>query len=101
MSLCLLCPSPAVADGLCVEDGARPWAADLWMLNPRLARTDVGRLDAGHYNESVASSPRGRALWELCTPDAARAFLDKLDAARKARDEQVCGRGCKSHEEDR
>ncbi len=32
--ICLLCPSPAVADSLCVSCGAKLWAAEKWRDNP-------------------------------------------------------------------
>ena len=33
-TICLLCPSPAVADSLCVLDGARLWCALEWEKDP-------------------------------------------------------------------
>lgn len=81
---CLLCPSPAVADGLCVEDGAKLWAADLWLAKPDAARFAV-RVSALPM-EAGAPLPRTAALRMLTTKEAARAFLDKLEAARKARE---------------
>jgi hypothetical protein len=90
---CLLCPSPAVADGLCVEDGARLWAAELWHRRPE--RFELRRARALHSTEA---SPRLSAL-RLLGPTAAHAFLDKLEAARKAREAApLCKRGCMSHD---
>lgn len=87
MTHCLLCPSPAVADGLCVPCGAKKWAADLRVNRPIVARM------------MSSWKPRADALREIATLESAHAFLDKLDAARKARGGQVCSRGCRHHEE--
>lgn len=99
MVTCLLCPSPAVADGLCIECGAKKWWATLATSSPIAAGVVAS---SAQTNEARRRWPeRVSAIRELSTPQDARAFLAKLDAARKARDEQVCGRGCKSHEEER
>jgi hypothetical protein len=87
VTTCLLCPSPVVADGLCVPCGARLWAAELWDRDP--------------WNvPSQSETSRQNAIQELNTPYAARAFLDRLEAARKARAAApLCSRGCVSHED--
>ena len=97
MTPCLLCPSPAVADGLCVEDGAKKWAADAVLTR---SADDVTYLRA-YPGTSELWTPRGHALRDIRSSETAHAFLDKFDAARKARDERPCSRGCKSHEEER
>lgn len=85
MTACLLCPSPAVADGLCVDDGAKKWAADVRLapvasVSRRYLLLWAGGAALGHDAE------RERALRELSTPESARAFLGRLDAARKDRE---------------
>lgn len=82
MTPCLLCPSPAVADGLCVQHGARKWAADGRLRKPAMADLIVDLADAG-MTPKPGAEPRIAAVRELSTPDAARAFLDRLDAARE------------------
>lgn len=97
MNSCLLCPSPAELDALCTPCGAKKWAADAVLTRPA---DDVAYLRA-YPGTSELWAPRRRALRELPTPEAARAFLDRLDGARKAREAApVCSRGCTSHEED-
>jgi hypothetical protein len=94
MTPCLLCSSPAVADGLCVDDGARLWAAERRIDGATEHPCKVPTFDLWRA--------RNLALFELPTPEAARAFLDKLEAARKARRAApLCSRGCTSHEEER
>lgn len=81
---CLLCPSPAVAEGLCVEDGARLWAAKVNQL-----------LIEASLLPKPEQNARALALRELNTKDKATAFLARLDAARAERDAKTCGReGC-------
>jgi hypothetical protein len=100
VTTCPLCPSPVVADGLCVPCGAKLWAARLWEK----------RADVAYYllvqpipcGMQEPAPERAKALRLLSTPQAARAFLDKLDAARKAREAApLCPDGCMSHEEER
>jgi hypothetical protein len=91
MTTCLLCPAPAVADGLCVEDGARLWAA-----HGRIAG-QLGALAVATWNEE-----RVMALIDIQTAEDARAFLDRHEAAKAARAAApLCTRGCKSHQEER
>jgi hypothetical protein len=80
MTTCLLCPAPAVADGLYVEDGARLHVARTWKHFP--AQAEYLTAHAG----VVADRTQRAAFVELSTGDFARAFLDKLEAARKARE---------------
>jgi sugar lactone lactonase YvrE len=92
---CLLCPSPAVADGLCVDDGARLWAANLWTRDMHEARRRVN----GARSSAAAGDAREAAVCEIDGPHLARAFLDKFEAAKAARAvAPVCPRGCKSHD---
>jgi hypothetical protein len=101
MTPCLLCPSPVVADGLCVPCGAKKWAARFWISDPGAAT-----LAARHAASKVDASPpaewyRTKALQALPTQVAALAFLARLEAARKAREAApLCSRGCVSHEGD-
>jgi hypothetical protein len=97
VNTCLLCPSPAVADGLCADDGARLWAAQLWAKRPEYARPYAGASQVAV--KAGSTDPHDIALDSVSTPDAARAFLDRLEAAKAARAEApVCKRGCKSHD---
>jgi hypothetical protein len=90
VTTCLLCPSPAVADSLCVEDGARKWAAD-----GRSAGT-LGTLFSQEWNEDQLM-----ALLDVPDAEAAQAFLDKLAAATATRAAApLCSRGCMSHEDE-
>lgn len=77
---CLLCAAPAVADGLCVNDGARKWAAELWEREPLRAS-----LRAARANETVLYTERLDALRYVCSAAAARAFLDHLAAKQEER----------------
>lgn len=99
MTTCLLCPSPVVADSLCVPCGAKKWAA--WMLLNR--PSDVAFMLANPVPTEWLKpehSARPDALRKLTTVDTARAFLNRLEAARKARDAApLCSRGCVSHED--
>jgi hypothetical protein len=96
---CLLCPAPAVADGLCVDDGARLWAARFWFNDPGAA-TWAARHAAGKVDASPpAEWERIRALQALPTYAAATAFLDRYEAAKAAHAAApLCSRGCKSHD---
>jgi hypothetical protein len=100
MTPCLLCPSPVVADGLCVPCGAKLWAAQEIQKDPSVARELGGGRVVSNGPGAPAWQSRLDALWELSTPQAARAFLDKLEAARKARAAApLCPDGCMSHED--
>lgn len=100
---CLLCPSPAVADGLCVDDGAKKWAAWLWVERPReaIAYQQLAPALDRFPNHSKEAPERCKAILNSVRNESeAQAFLSKFDAARKAREtEPVCPRGCKHHEE--
>lgn len=102
MTTCLLCPSPAELDALCTPCGAKKWAAWLWVEDPRQAvayQRLAPALDT-FPNHSAAAPERCRAILNsVRNANEARAFLDRLDAARKARAAApVCSRGCVSHE---
>jgi hypothetical protein len=82
---CLLCLSPAVADGLCVPCGARLWAAELWRddyaeaLDLQATIIAAGVVPPRHIE-------RAKALVEhVPTRRAAEIFLGRLDAARAER----------------
>jgi hypothetical protein len=99
MTACLLCPSPAVADGLCVDDAARLWAARARSSYPETSRAALVEHDLGHCKMPDARADALRAIRTFAEADA---FLVRLEAARKARAAApLCSRGCKSHEEDR
>jgi hypothetical protein len=99
---CLLCPSPVVVDGLCVPCGARLWVAQRWEAMPNASAHAVHLLQNGHRPSIDGAEVRVEMHMELDTPEAARAFLDKLEAARMAREAApLCPDGCMSHEEER
>lgn len=95
MTTCLLCTSEAVADGLCVEDGARLWAAQWWTVDARKAANMVDK--AKHYESYIGPvyvmsgdtlallERRWSALRELDDATKATAFLARLDAARASK----------------
>ena len=74
INLCLLCPSPVVADGLCVPCGAKLWAAQITSL-----------LGAAAGMPQAWQTARAEAIRTL-TPGSARAFLDKYERARSVND---------------
>lgn len=88
MTACLLCPSQAVADGLCVADGARLWAAKRWLAQPISALALVGA-------KAIRPDWQARfdALGELYGHVKAQAFIERLDVARterkRAEDERI------------
>jgi hypothetical protein len=80
MTTCLLCPSPAVAELLCVPCGAKLWAARLWVKDPETVTMWV----TGDIPRNLGKLPdnlRGIALRELSRPTAMD-FLAQYDAAR-------------------
>lgn len=102
MTTCLLCTSNAVADGLCVEDGARLWAANVVIADPSIARKMYGAKVVSHGPRTGEWQARFDALGEIDTPAKATAFLARLDAARAERDAKTCGRpGCRKCLEER
>lgn len=90
MTPCLLCLSPAVADGLCVADGARLWAARARSSYPEASRAALVNHDLGHckMQEEQAS-----ALREIRTFTLADVFIARVAAARaereRAEDERI------------
>lgn len=110
---CLLCESNAVADALCVPCGAKKWTAELWHRDEHLAGARVQHaLWVQPSDEPKRPAWREAIVWHLDngdrilaaldvqTREAARAFLDRLEAARKAREAApLCSRGCTSHED--
>lgn len=89
--ICLLCPSPAVADGLCVADGARLWAARLWCDDYDMAVRVANNMRL--LRTIRDNSPRAMAFSHVPDCITARAFLARLDAARaerrRAEDEKI------------
>lgn len=81
MTTCLLCSAHAVADFLCVECGAKKWAASLWSLRPTVAQELLDDVDYYGFD-----GPRNDAMRELRTPETSHAFLARLEAARKTRE---------------
>ena len=77
---CLLCKSVAVADCLCVECGAKLWAAQFVQLIHQ------------PYKEAHESDERAKALREFCDPNDACAFLRHYDTARATHEAK--NRGC-------
>lgn len=95
--------SPAVADGLCVECGARKWAAELWRDNASRA-SDLGsktRYYEQHktpligFTESAMRlfEARFAALLHIDTLAKTTVELDRLAAAKAAFDSRPCGCG--------
>lgn len=74
--ICLLCSSPAVADGLCVPCGAKLSVAK-WVLKGAsrdwIRRTTGGTIELIHASAGIDTSAK------------ALAFLDRLEAARAER----------------
>lgn len=74
---CILCPSTAVADGLCVPCGAKLWAARLWATRPKTARM------CAHDGAMTDADPeRVKAIRAMYTMEHAKAFIRCLEAAR-------------------
>ena len=84
MITCLLCPSPAVADCLCVVCGAKVWAAQLWEREPITALYRSRQVMAGDLPD-VGSEERVDALRAIPSAGAAECFLETLKAARTQR----------------
>lgn len=74
MTPCLLCPSPAVANGLCVPCGARLWAAKMRQLLIECAALSC-----------ELQQERAGALREMAIAGAPEAFIARIDAARAER----------------
>lgn len=91
MTTCLLCPSKAVSDGLCVADGARLWAARMWCDDYEMALRVSSQMRL--IRTLSDPSPRATAFADVPNCIAARAFLSRLDAARaerkRAEDERI------------
>lgn len=101
MTLCLLCPAPAVADGLCVADGARLWVAEAW-LRDEMRMWRMKRRKTEGAREPALYPERWRALDYVPHPINATKFLARLAAAREERRKQTCGRDdCKPCEDGR
>ena len=75
MTPCLLCPSPAVADALCVPCGAKLRAATDWQRDP----VDPLKLLFPRTGE------RAKAIFEINTLSKASDFLARLEAAKAER----------------
>jgi hypothetical protein len=99
VTTCLLCSAPAVADGLCVDDGARLWAAQRWEAMPNATAHAVHLLRRGHRPSTGGAEQRIAATLELATPESARDFLDRLAKAQEERKVALCECGCVSHDE--
>jgi hypothetical protein len=95
MTTCLLCSSPAVADGLCVPCGAKLWAARLWQCDMSAARARVNGARASAHVDT-----REAAVCEIDGPLQASTFLAEYESAKAARAATpLCSCGCTSHEE--
>jgi hypothetical protein len=79
MTTCLLCPSPPIADLLCVPCGAKLWAARVRAEPCRLL--DLLPL----FEEGQAGDERSKALVEISTAQAGQAFLSRLEAKQAER----------------
>lgn len=103
MTPCFSCPSlgitpprAAVADGLCVECGARAWVVILWR-------------DRGGYAEFLTGAPSdvvahiygaARAEAMAAIPDHLSAERERIRLERARANHQVCPRGCGEHDEE-
>lgn len=74
---CLLCPAIAVADCLCVPCGAKLWASRWFVL-----MSEAANIPEEWQTERV------KALREIATPNVARNFMQRLDAARAEHDKK-------------
>lgn len=92
MTICLLCQSQAVADGLCVADGARLWLARAWLLDPDRWYTMLARKREGQARPLIHPE-RWDALDDIRGPNGAKDFIARLDAAgaerKRAEDERI------------
>lgn len=78
---CLLCPSPAEQDALCVPCGAKLWAAREWETNAANARALLNAKEP----LGGADTPRWMAV-AIMQHDWQRSdFLARLEAAKAAR----------------
>ena len=84
MIKCLLCPSPAVADSLCVPCGAK-WR--IARLRADDATPDTFRRFAGGTIELM------HAAHDISTRAAGLAFLARLAASRSSREHETCEEG--------
>lgn len=80
--------SPAVADGLCVECGARKWAAELWR---DYQRAFFGLVAAAHDPNDPMNEPHRQALLALPNSAACGNELARLATAKVAFDFRPCG----------
>jgi threonine/homoserine efflux transporter RhtA len=80
---CLLCPSAAVADLLCVPCGAKLWAAQLWEKNPLAFAAGVRIAALPFKNEDTVALERTAALRVITTPREAHGYLASLEAAKE------------------
>lgn len=88
VTTCLLCTSEAVADGLCVEDGARLWVSVLWTDSPAeaVAYQRLAPVVDNFPKHSREAPDRCKAILEsVRNPQEAVAFLARLDAARASK----------------
>jgi hypothetical protein len=83
MTTCLLCPSPAVADLLCVPCGAKLWACQKWQHAPKEAARLYKDLLMAEGNTDCGSVEREHAILEM-TPGPRRLFMVLHDAALAA-----------------
>lgn len=83
---CLLCPAPAVADCLCVECGAKAWAARLWLDDPDRGYRFMARKREG---ARPPADPLHLARWHAFDsvrhPLEAGNLLARLQTAKEAR----------------
>lgn len=106
MTPCLLCPSPVVADGLCVECAAKLWAAR-YLLDAERNGTVPREEDVKHPAQLRAfvyledgETERARAEWREPRYELARGVLIDYRRALQARaSAPVCSRGCTTHDE--
>lgn len=85
MTHCLLCPSPAVADALCVPCGARLWAALTIALRSRETRPEGIKLGDWMALREQAMESFWPSSDSAPNFSAASGFITRLEAAKAAR----------------
>lgn len=84
MTSCLLCPSPAVADLLCVPCGADLFWCRILVSLECLGTTQVIYFD--NIKRPALTNAHRASAGIYDTPNAGRMFFARLETARKARE---------------
>lgn len=83
--ICLLCPSPAVADCLCVPCGAKLWAARLWNEDPHAAAECLRTPPPAKTKWGTIFTEHTMALADMVNGERAAVFLTRLESAKAER----------------